>query len=439
MLKKASVLAVLLVSLNVSASDWYREMITPMTNELPETRGVVVDDLGFVHAQAFNKSWSDGPYSFAHLYTLSPSGDAPWMWGLTQANQMSDCGVFAKSAQRLDCFESADYWGGINTRLEMHSRNGSGTVWNVTLPSGARLLDASLPSENSALLVAKHEDWNMTNLDVLAVNSQGSISTLSTSQFCMPGTSLAVSRFRMPQNATDHILHAKVCKSTYGYGEMTLEEFDPQSGIWSVLSRWNLQVGQDVTHLAMNTQGKAYALIQSTNGPRELVYTAQFAPGVTQWVLEPNRFDSLGNIAAFLVNDRTLLIASSSGTDWSPWPNKVVKYDLQAWGSQPLLTAFGNVFPAFSDIGAQNFALSSQGELIILGKAPQESLGRVWVTNSSSGAIRLAASLATPDPNETVLGQSYLIAGPNNTVNVLRTVKSSNGYTGIRIYQFDLH
>lgn len=73
--------ALLACSFGAAAKDWQNESFSPMTTELPPSRGVAVDDLGYVHLQAFNKhAWSLG-YDFVHLYTIGAQGQVPWIWG----------------------------------------------------------------------------------------------------------------------------------------------------------------------------------------------------------------------------------------------------------------------------------------------------------------------------------------------------------------------
>ncbi|MBN8212473.1 MAG: hypothetical protein J0M09_06095 [Xanthomonadales bacterium] len=190
MLKRLLCSALLVCSFGTHANDWQKEFFSSMSNELPASRGVAVDDLGFVHLQAFNKQpWSTG-YDFAHLYTFNAQGQVPWIWGLTQVDRKSDCGVYAKSGQRLDCFRTSGY-NGDNTRLEMRSRYNSYLVWQTTLPSEVELLDASIPTQDEALLVGKLTGPSGDELGVFRIAGYGMIDVLSVAPTCPNRTAKA--------------------------------------------------------------------------------------------------------------------------------------------------------------------------------------------------------------------------------------------------------
>jgi hypothetical protein len=128
MLKTALTTALLTCAFGAHAADWQKEFFSSQTNELPPAQGVAVDNLGYVHLQAFNRIPGTEPYFFTHRYTLNATGQVPWTWGLTSVNRMSSCGVYAKAGQRFDCVRRDSFFG-EDTRLEMRANNSSNIVW----------------------------------------------------------------------------------------------------------------------------------------------------------------------------------------------------------------------------------------------------------------------------------------------------------------------
>ena len=57
MTKRIVCFALLACAFGAHAADWRVDVFNPMTNELPDDHGALVDDQGYVHLQAFNLLW----------------------------------------------------------------------------------------------------------------------------------------------------------------------------------------------------------------------------------------------------------------------------------------------------------------------------------------------------------------------------------------------
>ncbi|NOT87104.1 MAG: hypothetical protein HOP03_02865 [Lysobacter sp.] len=442
MLKRLLCSTLLLCSFGTHAGNWQKEFFSSMSNELPASRGVAVDDLGFVHLQAFNKQpWGTG-YDFAHLYTLNAQGQAPWIWGLTQVDRKSDCGVYAKSGQRLDCFRTAGY-NGDDTRLEMRSRYDAYPVWQARLPGEVELLDASIPVADEALIVGKLTGPWGDELGVFRIAGYGAINVLSVTPTCPhPGQSMIMSRFRMPKQDSESIRHIKACWNSFGTTELILETFDPYAGQWTALSTWEIAYGEQLLHADINAEGKAFALIEHKDGLRELLRTPVYAD---QWETLP--FPIEGKITAFLVGPQGLVVASLP-----PAPEVgSVQLDTLAYtsvqiGGLPMTVGWFDMnaywpmmqwFPQLSDVAPQSFALSSQGALIIVGASlTQPNSQQLWLANHH-GQVDSIASLPLA-ANETAVGKTYLIGGPDNAATIARTIRRDGMQIGVRVDQYAL-
>jgi hypothetical protein len=442
MLKRLLCSALLVCSFGTHASDWQKEFFSSMSNELPASRGVAVDDLGFVHLQAFNKHpWSNG-YDFAHLYTFNAQGQVPWIWGLTQTDRKSDCGVYAKSGQRLDCFKTSGY-NGDETRLEMRSRYDSYLAWQTRLPSEIELLDASIPTQDEALLVGKLTGPWGDELGVFRVAGYGAIDVLSVAPACpQSGQNMTMSRFRMPKQNGESIRHIKACWNSFGTTELILEEFNPHTGQWTALSTWEIAYGEQLLRADINAEGKASALIEHKDGFRELLRTPVYAD---QWEALP--FPIEGKITAFLVGPQGLVVASLPTTpEVGALQFDTLAYtSMQAGGAPPTVSWFDlNAywpmmlwFPQLSDVAPQGFALSSQGALIVAGASlSQPTSQQLWLANRY-GQVDSIASLPLA-ANEIAVDKTYLVGGPNNVATVARTIRRDGMQTGVRVNQYDL-
>jgi hypothetical protein len=416
-------------SFGAHAGDWQQEFFSPMSNELPASRGVAVDDLGFVHLQAFNKQpWSSG-YDLAHLYTFNAQGQAPWIWGLSSVNRTSDCGVYAKSGQRLDCFVTSGF-NGDQTRLEMRSRYSAQIVWQTALPGEVKLLDASIPAENIALLVGKLTGIGGDELGVFRVSGGGTVDVLSISPACpQPGQVMISSRLRMPAQENGMIRHAKACWNSFGTTDLILEQFVPWTGQWTTLSTWVIPHGTRLTHSAINAGGEGFALVEQNSGFRELIHTHGFSG---QW--QPLPVPPLNAIVAFLANDRALAIVSrTSNKSAAAGADTVTRFDLQGafWPNT-------QVFDGLQSIVPQGHALSSEGELIVVGYPgfSRTRLQSVWQANRY-GKLTAVASLPF-SMNEVTLGNMHVVGGPNNVAVVARNIERDGVQIGVRINQYAL-
>ncbi len=430
MLKRFFCSALIACSFGAHANDWQQQFFSPtMFNELPASRTVAVDELGFVHLQAFNRRLWSSSYELAHLYTVSAQRQVPWTWGLSQVNRTSQCGVYAKSGQRLDCFETSGF-NGDETRLEMRSRYGSQIVWQTTLPSEVKLLDASILNEDMALLVGRLSSPSSDEIGVFRVTSNGIVDVLSVVPACPhPGQVMTSSTLRMLQHENETVLHVKACWNSFGTTELILERFASSTGQWTTLSTRGILHSTRLTHSAINALGEAFALVEHNSGLRELIHNHGFS---SQWqsLMVPN----LNATVAFLVNDRALAIVSrTSNKHAAGGADTVTRFDLHSplWPNT-------QVFDALQEIVPQGHALSSEGELIVVGYPAyyRTRVQSVWQTNRH-GKLTTIASLPF-STNEITRGTMHVIGGPNNVAIIARNIELDGGHIGVRVNQYGL-
>lgn len=420
--------ALLLCAGAAHANTWQREFFSPMSNELPPTRGAVVDDMGHLHFQAFNRQPYATEHTMVHQYTIAADGNVPWMWGLSQANGISDCGVFARGGQRMDCVRRND-WNGEYQLLEMRARHGSHVLWQAPLPAEFVLRDASIPSENTALVVAELDVTGQRELLVLRIEN-GWVNALSTTPACPQwGQTLEVSRFHMPADGNGRIRHAKGCRNSFGTLELTLEEFDADQRLWSSLSNLPLSFDTGIEHLAFGPDGSAFALA-SDHGGRTLWTTGNPAQ---QW--SPRWFGFDGRIASFQAGARGLVVAGystpapSAGMDPGlPGPDTVGWFDadMHFWPDWQYELAMAH----FTPLG---FGLSVEGELLFAGRIGPAPSHHMVNAIRRSGMMQQLGILPLA-PEETATGTTYLLATPgsgqaNSGVAVARTIRRP-GYFG---------
>jgi hypothetical protein len=428
MLKQLICATLLACSFGAHANDWYREFFSSMSNELPKSRGVAVDDHGNVHLQAFNKQpWSNS-YEFAHLYTLNAQGHMPWIWGLSPVDRKSNCGVYARSGQRLDCFETSWFNGNL-TMLEMRYRNSSDIVWQAPLPGA--LLDASIPTENTALVVGRLSRASGDELGVFRASPDAPMEVLSVVNACpYDHQTMTASRLRMPTQPNETIRHVKACWNSFGTTDLILEEFDLATGQWSTLSMWRMRFGENIAQMAINAEGKAFVLIEEQDVFVELLTSHMFGD---QWQSHP--FHIQGSIQSFLLNDTQLVVVSRTLGMKSHGPDTVTWFDLKG-PFQP----HTQPFPELRQYAVQGFALSSHSELIAVGYLPYQRTRAEKILL----ARRLGPLLTLGDIpltiNETTIGAPYVIGGPNNVAIIARNIER-NGVgvqIGVRVNQYGL-
>ena len=421
--------AVIACSFCAHASDWQQEFFSTMSNELPTSRGVVVDELGLVHLQAFNRQPWSTTHELAHLFTINAQGQIPWGWGLTSVDRKSDCGVYAQSGQRLDCFKIAGF-NGDETRLEMRSRYHSQIVWQSTIPGEVALLDASIPAENVALLVGTLSSASGNELGVFRISGSGTADVLSVRPACpQPGQVMTSSRLRMPVQENEMIRHVKTCWNSFGTTDLILEQFVPWTGHWTTLSTWVIPHSAALTHSAINAEGEAFALVEHGSGFREVAHTHGFGG---QWQPQPAPVQN--EIVAFLVNNRALTIVSrSTPKNSATGADTMTRFDLQG----PLWPNI-RIFPELRDIVPLGHALSSEGELITVGYPAfsRTRIQTVWQAHSS-GKLTTIASLPF-SINETTLDRMYVIGGPDNVAVIARNIERHGMQIGVRVNQYSL-
>lgn len=442
MLKRLACSAFLLCSFGAHAGNWQKEFFTPMSNELPASHGVAVDGMGYVHLQAFNKQpWSNG-YDFAHLYTINAQGQFPWMWGLSQVDRKSDCGVYANSGQRLDCFKTSGI-NGDETQLEMRSRYNSYIVWQARLPGEVELLDAGIPIESEALLVGRLSGASGDEVGVFRVAGYGSVEVLSIVPVCpYADQSMTMSRFRMPKQGGETIRRIKGCWNSFGTTDLILEEFDANLGQWTTLSISPIPYGAQLLHAEINGEGKAFALIEHKDGFRELLRTPAYAD---QW--EPMPFPVEGEITSFLAGSQGLVVASLPAVpEVGALQIGSMVFTSTQIGDTPTVSWFdlnGSYWPMtqwfqkLSGIVPHGFALSSQGALIIAGSIVSEPASQQLWLASRDGHLDRVASLPLA-AGETVIDKTYVIGGPDNVAVIARTIRQDGSQTGIRVNQYEL-
>ena len=432
MLKPLTCALLLACAAPAHAADWQRDFFSPMTNELPPTRGAVVDDLGYVHLQAFNRhAWAQ-THDMVHQYTLDADGNVPWIWGLSQAEGISDCGVYARSGQRLDCVLRSD-WSGPYVQLEMRARTGSDVRWQAALPADARLRAASIPSEDAALVAAELDTGNGTEIAVFSITPWGWVDVIAVTPACpQAGQVLRASSFAMPQDASGAIRHAKACWNSFGTTDLIVEELDRWSGQWTPLATQPLSFGEDIERLAAAADGSAYALTRTSDGMQRQLWSTQ--PWSPWW--QPQWFHPEGEPVAFETGAQGLLVALRDATPGGIPP--VFAWVSPQSGGWPQF----QMFPQLADAASFDVAMSAQGDAVVLrrddaGGVHEERLELA----RPDGTLLPVASLALP-PGETALGDTYALPTPDGGVAVARTVQGSVEFgpdaIGLRVQRFAL-
>lgn len=425
-------IALLACASAAGAADWQREFFSPMTNELPASHGLAVDEQGFVHAQAFNRQPWSIDYELAHFYTFNAQGQTPWIWGLSMTNRKSSCGVFAKSGQRLDCFAHAG-WSGDETRLQMQGAGGSQSTWQTVLPPEIQLLDAGIVENSVVLFVGRIDGPGGVELGLFRTGGYGLPDVLSLTSACpLWGQAPMISHFRMPEAPGVSIRHIKACPTGFGTTELISEQFDTISGQWTTLAQWQLPFGATITHATINAEGKGFVLVDHGNEVREVIASGIYGD---LWMAMP--IPGQGDIAAFVANDRTLAIAIEGEAPDRTDVDNVIWFDLQG-GFWPQSTPTPSLF----SWDAEAFALSSGGGLLIAGKnPPYPQTSQHLLQVDRFGQFQPIAPL-TLAANETTNAPPILRAGPNNVAVVARTITREEVFgdpqVGLRVNQFDL-
>jgi hypothetical protein len=472
MIKVALLSTLLTFSFGATAANWQQEFLSPQTNELPSARGVTVDDQGFVHLQAYNRFLGNplpnGGFFLAHQYTIRSDGQIPWIWGLSQADRMSDCGVYAKAGQRLDCKRRTGWWG-EETHLEMRGTNNSNIVWEKALPGDVTVLNASIPQQDEALVLGRIDSPQPqgSRLGIYRLNAQWPPYILSLGPACAhSGETLLNLRARMPKQPGEPIRVVKACWNSFGSIDLRLEDFDPQSGVWNMRSTWQIPHNTWVTHMEIGPQGQPYVMTQDDNYNRLLLTVPPFT---NQWWPMPMPIH--GRVDGFFVGDRGLVIVNANprnqqpGNPYLPGPkteygspkNGPPHYDPPEYGlPEPLpleysISWFDNdmFWPIiqhlnqFQDLSPKAFALSNTGDVIMLGSLMYTPMANDLLFLARRDRPLQPFNVLPLQSNETEFGSRYLIGGPNNTAVVARTIARSNQslgdpQIGIVVNQFDL-
>jgi hypothetical protein len=442
--------ALLTWSFSAIAVDWQQDFFSPQTNELPPLRGVRVDDQGFVHLQAYNRFISDKHYFLSHQYTIRADGQIPWIWGLSQVDRMSDCGVYARAGQRLDCSRrrSRWFWDAEETVLQMHSTQSSNLVWETTLPGEVHVVDAAIqqPNPNEALILGRIDSPDHPSLHELGVfraNSHGPAEVLSVIQACPhPGQTLTMLRSYVPKQAWEPIRVIKACWNSFGTTDLFIDEFNPQTQQWTMRPHWPLPYGTWLAQAELGPQGQAYALIEDGAGFRQMLT----APAVLDYHWWAMPLPTQGKVAAFMVGDKgaalvSMAYAQSSSSDIFAYPHYDVTWfdDSNGW---PMITM--QPLQDLGGISPKAFALSSEGDMLIVGSPqsnPAHALPDQLLFVSRNRDWWPIAQL-WPLLGETDIGNTYLIGGPNHVAVIARTIYRDTGNgqpeIGVRVNQYDL-
>lgn len=414
MLKPLSCALLLACAASVQAADWQRDFFSPMTNELPPVRGAVVDDLGYVHLQAFNRQPWAQTHDLVHQYTLAADGSVPWIWGLSQADSLSDCGVYARAGQRLDCV-LRNGWSGPYVQLEMRARTGSQVRWQAALPADAQLRAVSIPSEDAALVAAEFAHGDGREIAIFSITPWGWVDVVSVAPACLlPGQVLQASAFAMPQDASGGIRHAKACWNSYGTTELIVEDFDRWSGQWTPRATQPLSFGERIERIAVAPDGSAHALVRDAQRQRQLWSAPSWSPS---W--QPQWFHPEGEPVAFETGAQGLLVALRDGAPGGFPP-------IFAWVSpQSGGWAEFRMFPQLADAAAFEVAMSAQGDAVVLrSDAIGGTLEQRLELARADGLLLPIATLVL-GPGETAVGSPRALPTPDGGVVVARTVQGS--------------
>lgn len=429
----------LLLCTAADASPWQQAFFSPLTNALPPARGLAVDEIGHVHVQAFNRGPQGSDYTMFHAYTMAADGSVPWIWGLSPVEGMSDCGVYARGGQRLDCVRRG---GGSSTYpvLEMRSRHGSDVVWQAALPPESIVRDASIPSEDSALVVIERDAAGLREIVVQRFEN-GVPETLAATPACpFAAQSLIGSVFRMPVDANGRIHHVRACRNGFGSVELAHESFDATLGVWSQLSVQTIFQG-GIEQIALSPDGLAFALVQENR--QRMLWASADAPG--PW--SPHAFDFDGKVAFFAAGAQGLVVAG-----YSPAPDSAealcgLGLDMVGWFDLDTgLSAQWIPVSALSDAAPLGFALTDTGELVFVGKygqgASQDVVQVVYRSGQSKeiGLLELAANEASVGSAHVQWMPSTDGQGPGVVVarNVARADAFGGQSLGVRVDQLPL-
>lgn len=411
MLKSLSCALLFACAASAHAADWQRDFFSPMTNELPPTRGAVVDDLGYVHLQAFNRQQWAQTHDLVHQYTLAADGSVPWIWGLSQANGMSDCGVFARGGERLDCLLRSE-WGMDFVQLELRGIGGH-VQWQTLLPPEATLRAASIPSSGTALVVAEADAGGAPDTLVFEISPWGQTEVLSVTSACpQAGQVLRASALAMPQDAFAPIHRVKACWNSYGTTDLIAEQFDRQTRQWQPVATQSLWYGESIERAAIAADGASYLIGRDSDGQRQLWTTQPWWAGwFPHWLPD-------GEVVAFEAGAQGLLAGLQPADPHAP---VVIAWAMPQTGGWPQF----QLFPQYAGPATVRMSATADGAALILrtlqtGGIAEEHLDLAYPDGRLIGIAPLPLA-----PGETLAGPSYALPTPDGGAVVARTVQGS--------------
>jgi hypothetical protein len=416
----------LLLSAGFAQADWQQEFFSPIDNELPKANGLTVDNSGYVHVQSFNRSPDSDNYHLMHAYTINSAGQVPWIWGLQNIQNISDCGVYGRSGQRLDC-SLRQSWEGDRTQLTMRARSNSSVLWEVQLPMTHLLLDASIPLEDEAVVVSKSQPFGKSPYLTVHRLSNGQINSSQETPACaLPNQELLLSKFRMPSTTGQSIRHLSVCGALSTGSEITLSEWNQISNSWAVLSTRFLPNGVTVEHAAINANGHAFVLTQQWNGFAELHSTHQVND---QWLPLPVFVE--GFVRFMFASNEKLVLASHDGSK-----KAAATVTHATWINLQGAPWFDTRAIDLNLRSIDGVALSSDSSLIFVGPMgyTREQLRTVLQANEM-GQVNQVGYL--PYQRDERVMNTQVRATVNNEVVVARTL-DRYGSVGIQVNQYAL-
>lgn len=437
MTKRIVCFALFACAFGAHAADWRMDFFSPMTNELPDDHGALVDDQGYVHLQAFNLPWSEaGQYETAHLYTFDANGQVPWMWGLTPARAGRSCGLAARGGQRLDCLSVDDGWSNRQQHLEMRRNGGGAPAWQASLPGNVDIRGIAIDGAEDALVVGTSDEPWQQWIVTMRFTAGGVDTGLPWTPACPGfGQRIGLSRFHMPTVAGGPVVLARTCGDDFGNRTLSVDVFDTALAQWSPrANRW-LAPGESVERIEIGGDGRVYAVLAHDGGPYDLLATDAT---LGSW-FPVDLPTPLGRPPQAVLADAQQLVVIPDDADpiW-PTPHSAFWFNLDNGGPHWPMIA---VYPSLEGFDVAARALSADGRLLLLGNDTTQPLPSEQVRFAGRfGDANILAALPL-ETYETRVGRAYLLAGPGDTAIVARTLRADLGYaieTGIRVNQYDL-
>ena len=190
--------------------------------------------------------------------------------------------------------------------------------------------------------------------------------------------------------------------------------------------------------MEIGPQGQPYVMTEDDRGVRSLLTVSEITG---QWLPVPMPIQD--RVAGFFVGHQGLVIVnvrpSGQFSEYLLGPNP--EYSI-SWLDNGAFWPDIHHFGEFEDLSVKTFALSSDGDVIVLGSSmhTRTRIDRLLLARRDRQLRLIGMSYLLP--NETAVGTTYLIGGPNNTAVVARTITRDQGLgnpqIGVRVNQYDL-